>query len=193
MMQNGPSVPSSRSAAWRLGLRVLLRVSVTVTLLFAAYFLLPVRKVGHGSDIPWLLLEMAVFGVIVAVQVPVIVKAKYPILRAVEALSVTVPLFLLIFSRIYLANSLASPTAFTQPLDTSTALYFTVTVFATVGFGDIVALTDSMRMLVTVQMLLDLAVLGVVIKLLTSAARRGVARRDQHDEPDTKRDESRLG
>lgn len=193
MMQIGPSVPTSRAARWRLGLGVLVRVSVTIALLFTAYFLLPVRGVGHGSDLPWLLLEMAVFGVIVAAQVPVIVKAKYPILRAVEALSVTVPLFLLIFSRIYLANSLASPTAFTQPLDTSTALYFTVTVFATVGFGDIVALTDSMRMLVTVQMLLDLAVLGVVIKLLTSAARHGVALRDRHDEPDTNRDESRLG
>ena len=33
--------------------------------------------------------------------------------------------------------------SFTQPLDHTTALYFTVTVFATVGFGDIVAATDG--------------------------------------------------
>ena len=39
------------------------------------------------------------------------------------------------------------------------------------------ALTNSMKMLVTVQMLLNLVVLGLGIRLLTSAARRGIARR----------------
>ena len=53
------------------------------------------------------------FAVIVGVQVPAIVKAKYPILRAVEALAILVPLFLLIFARIYLTNSLNDPSAFT--------------------------------------------------------------------------------
>ena len=125
---------------------------------------------------PWLVLELCVFAAIVGVQVPAIVKAKYPILRAVEALAILVPLFLLIFARIYLSNSLNDPSAFTQPLTIVTALYFTVTVFASVGFGDIVAQTDTMRMLVTAQMLLNLVVFGVVIRVLASAARRGVAR-----------------
>jgi hypothetical protein len=62
-------------------------------------------------------------------------------------------------------------------LNVVTALYFTVTVFASVGFGDIFAQTDSMRLLVTVQMMLNLVVFGAVIRLLASAARRGVARR----------------
>ena len=79
--------------------------------------------------------------------------------------------------RIYLSSSLNNPSAFNQPLDNTTALYFTVTVFATVGFGDIVAQTNNTRLLVTLQMLLNLAVLGVVIRLITSAAQRGVARR----------------
>jgi uncharacterized membrane protein len=87
------------------------------------------------------------------------------------------PLYLLIFARIYLSNSLTDPSAFTQPLDNTAALYFTVTVFSTVGFGDIVAHTNSMRLLVTLQMLLNLLLLGLVIRLITSAARRGVARR----------------
>jgi voltage-gated potassium channel len=120
-----------------------------------------------------------IFGVVVAIQVPRIVKSKYPKLRAIEALAVTVPLFLLIFSRIYLSNSLTDPAAFTFPLDNTTALYFTVTVFATVGFGDIVAQTNGMRLLVTLQMLLNLAALGLAVKLLTSAAERGVQRRNE--------------
>ena len=158
---------------------MLIRVTVSVTVLLAVYYLVPTKSSGEDSDLPWLILELVIFGVVVAIQVPAIVKAKYPKLRAVEALAVTVPLFLLIFSRIYLSNSLTDPAAFTLPLDHTTALYFTVTVFATVGFGDIVAQTNGMRLLVTLQMLLDLAVLGLVIRLLTSAAQRGVQRRDE--------------
>jgi len=169
--------PPSRRTAAKLGLFMLLRVTVTIVLLFGAYFLIPTRGDGGDSDLPWLALELAVFAVIVAVQVPAIVKSKYPRLRAVESLAVTVPLFLLIFSRIYLSNSIGNVDSFSQPLDHTTALYFTVTVFATVGFGDIVATTNGMKLLVTVQMLLNLAVLGLVIRVLTSAAERGVARK----------------
>jgi voltage-gated potassium channel len=156
-----------------------LRVTVSVVLLFAAYYLLPAKGAENDSDLPWLILELLVFGAIVGVQVPAIVKARYPILRSIEALAVTIPLFLLMFARIYLSNSLGNPAVFSQPLDNTTALYFTVTVFATVGFGDIVATTNSMKLLVTAQMLLNLVVIGLVIRLLTSAAQRGVARRNE--------------
>ena len=157
---------------------MLLRILLSIVLLFSAYYLIPTTNDGGDSDLPWLALELAIFAIIVAIQVPAIIKSKYPRLRAVESLAVTVPLFLLIFSRIYLSNSLANVDAFTQPLDHTTALYFTVTVFATVGFGDIVANTNGMKLLVTAQMLLNLAVLGLVIRLISSAAERGVARRD---------------
>jgi hypothetical protein len=164
---------------WKLVVGLLIRVTVSATVLLAVYYLVPTKSSGEGSDLPWLILDLVIFGLVVAVQVPVIVKSKYPRLRAVEALAVTVPLFLLIFSRIYLSNSLTDPAVFTLPLDHTTALYFTVTVFATVGFGDIVAQTNGMRLMVTLQMLLDLAVLGLAIKLLTSAAQRGVQRRNE--------------
>jgi voltage-gated potassium channel len=177
-MTTTPGTKPSRRTMVKLGLFMLLRVTITITLLIGAYYYIPTRGDGGDSDLPWLLLELAVFAIIVAIQVPAIVQAKYPRLRAVESLAVTVPLFLLIFSRIYLSNSLVNVNAFTQPLDHTTALYFTVTVFATVGFGDIVAQTNGMKLLVTVQMLLNLAVLGLVIRLVASAAERGVARRD---------------
>ncbi|HYJ66689.1 MAG TPA: potassium channel family protein [Nocardioidaceae bacterium] len=177
MTQSGPSMPASRPKFWTLGLIVGLRVTLSISVLFAAYFLIPIRSYQSGAEVPWLILQLAVFGVVVGVQVPAIVQAKYPILRAVEAATLLVPAYLLIFARIYVSNSLDDPSRFSRPLDDVTGLYFTVTVFSTVGFGDIVAKTDSMRMLVTVQMLLNLIVLGVVVRLLTVAARRGVARR----------------
>jgi UDP-N-acetylmuramyl pentapeptide phosphotransferase/UDP-N-acetylglucosamine-1-phosphate transferase len=172
-----PVNPPRGRTAWKVGLFVLLRVTVTITVLFTAYYLIPTVAEGGDSDLPWLIAALAVFGVVVGVQVPAIVKSKYPNLRAIEALAVTVPLFLLIFARLYLSNSLANPATFTVPLDHNSALYFTVTVFATVGFGDITPKTGGMQLLVSAQMLLNLAVLGLVIRLLTSAAKREVDRR----------------
>jgi hypothetical protein len=172
-----PAMPVSGRDAWRLAALVLLRVLVSMAMLFAAYFLIPTRRSGTGSDVPWLILELFVFGVVVAIQVPAIVNAKYPVVRAVETMAILITVYLLIFSRVYLANSLYNASSFSTPLDNVTALYFTVTVFATVGFGDIVAATNSMRLLVTLQMMLNLVLLGLVIRLVTSAARRGVARR----------------
>ena len=62
-------------------------------------------------------------------------------------------------------------------------MYFTITVFATVGFGDIVAQTHTTMLLVSVQMLLNLVVLGVVVRLLLIAGQRGVKRKREGREP----------
>jgi voltage-gated potassium channel len=177
MTETEPVLPTLDRHAWRLSILVALRSTLSVSALIAAYFLLPTRSADEGSDLPWLLLELCVFGVIVGSQVPAIVKSKYPVMRAVETVAVLIPLYLLIFARIYLSSSLGDPSGFSQPLNDATALYFTVTVFASVGFGDIVAKTDSLRMLVTLQMVLNLVVFGLLIRLVASAARKGVARR----------------
>ena len=51
------------------------------------------------------------------------------------------------------------------------ALYFTVTVFSTVGFGDITPATDPARVAVMAQMLCDLIFIAVVVRLILEAAR----------------------
>jgi len=173
-----PAWPAtSRRDTWTAGLLVLGRVVVTMSVLCTAYFLMPARRTNEAYGVLWLVLQLCVFAAVVGAQVPAIIRSRYPILRALEALAVLVPLYLLIFARIYLANSLHDPAGFSRPLDHTTALYFTVTVFATVGFGDVLARSNSMLLLVTAQMLLNLVVLGLGIRLLTSAARRGIARR----------------
>ena len=52
-------------------------------------------------------------------------------------------------------------------------MYFTVTVFSTVGFGDITAVSQPARLLVTSQMILDLVVLGLGIRVLVGAVEVG--------------------
>lgn len=157
---------------WMLG-----RVTVSIVALVWVYYMIPVKGSDGDSDLPWLLLELVIFAAIVGAQVPLITRARYPLLRGIESLVLTILLFLLIFARVYLSNAASDPAVFSQPLDKDTAIYFTVTVFATVGFGDIVAMSNSMKLLVTVQMLLNLVVFGLVIRLLTSAAQRGMARK----------------
>jgi voltage-gated potassium channel len=77
----------------------------------------------------------------------------------------------MLFALLYLGLAQANPANFPEPLGRVSAFYFAVTVFATVGFGDISARSDSARVVVTVQMLLDVTVVAVVIRVFTSAAR----------------------
>ena len=117
-------------------------------------------------------------------QLRAITRDAYPGIRAIEALATTVPLFLLLFAASYILLAQAGPANFNTPALTHTdSLYFTVTIFATVGFGDIVATSQTARLLVTVQMILDLLVLGVGIRVFIGAVQR--ARQHQTPDPST--------
>ena len=182
-MSESPARPKITPGMVRPTLWMLFRLAASVVGLVGVYYVIPVRGAGdNSSDLPWLVLELVIFGAIVGVQVPLIVRARYPLMRGIEALALTVLLFLLIFARVYLSYSAGDPAVFNQPLDKDTALYFATTVFATVGFGDIVAASNPMKLLVTVQMLLNLVVFGLVIRMLTSATQRGMERKHGHKE-----------
>jgi hypothetical protein len=71
-----------------------------------------------------------------------------------------------------------SARSFSQPLNHTDALYFTVTVFATVGFGDITATTAAARLVVTGQMIIDLIILGLGARVILGAVSRGRQRRE---------------
>lgn len=171
----------SLRAAILTGTRMLGSLVAVMTI----YYLLPVRLDDRASDLPWLLLNVALFAVLVAAQLPLIGRSRHPRLRAIEAMTLSIVIFLALFARFYLSADAGDPEAFSQRLDRTTALYFTITVFATVGFGDIVAQTQATKVLVSVQMLLDLVVLGLVVRMLLGAGRRAVQRRspDRSQEP----------
>jgi voltage-gated potassium channel len=62
------------------------------------------------------------------------------------------------------------------------ALYFTVTTFSTVGYGDITAVGQSARLMVTAQMILDLLALGLGIRVFIGAVQ--LARQAHRDPAD---------
>ncbi|MFD8643819.1 potassium channel family protein [Streptomyces zaomyceticus] len=168
--------PSVRGIVW-----VAVRAVGSVTVLVAVYYLLPLDHSSTAVTLTMLLVGLAGFVALVAVQVRSILRARHPGLRAVEGLATGIPYFLLLFAASYVALAALSPESFGEPLSRGDALYFTVTVFATVGFGDITAKSEAARLVVTVQMLADLVILGLALKLIVGAVRRGRQRRaDAH-------------
>jgi hypothetical protein len=142
----------------------------TSTGVLLVYFVAPVRNARH-FDALRLALGLGVFAAALVHEVRAIVRSSQPILRAANAMALVIPIFVVVFAWTYLTMAKGSPHAFSQPLDRISALYFTVTVFATVGFGDIVPVSDAARLTVTVQMECDVLVIAAVIRLILEAAR----------------------
>ncbi|HEX6888936.1 MAG TPA: potassium channel family protein [Candidatus Nanopelagicales bacterium] len=145
---------------------------VAVTLL--VYALVPIRPETAPLVGVMAVLGLVLVGVVFARQMGRISRADRPVLAAIEALALVFGMFLTLFAFIYVSLSANDPGSFTQPVDKVAGVYFSVTVLATVGFGDIAAVTDAARMLVTLQMVLDLVLIGVAVKLLSMSARRAV-------------------
>ena len=161
----------------RLIFWAVLRGVVVTTALVVLYYLLPLdRPLDTGTAIR-LLIGLLVFVGVTVWQVRAITGARYPGLRAAEALGFIVPFYLLLFASTYYLMERASAANFTQPLTRTDALYFSVTVFTTVGFGDIAAKSETARVVLIVQMLADLALLGAGACVLLGAVRRGQQRR----------------
>jgi hypothetical protein len=154
-------------------IRGLWRAAATCAVLVALYFVLPLNSFASLPIVVELGIGIVILSVVVAWQLRAIIRAAYPAVRAIQALAMVVPLFLLLFAATYYTMARGSPTTFNEELTRSDALYFTVTVFSTVGFGDIVARAQAARLVVTVQILLDLAILGLGIRAVLGAVERG--------------------
>ncbi len=156
----------------------ILRCLATTSVLVALYYLLPLNHIKSVR-------LMLVAGLLLLVtftswQLWAVTRARYPAVRAVEALATTVPCFLLLFASAYFIMASVSPANFsTHPLTRTDALYFTVTVFATVGFGDITAVSQSARLVVTAQMMIDLLVLGLGVRVFVGAVQFARRQADQ--------------
>ncbi|WP_454050637.1 potassium channel family protein [Cellulomonas sp. Marseille-Q8402] len=163
--------PSRPLPGRRARLRAALRTVGSAALLLAVYL-------SRSADRPTALtLALLSAGLVLLVlllgwQVRSVVRSPYPVLRAIEAFVTATVLFVVLFATVYSALSGADPGAFTQDLSQVDALYFTVTVLATVGFGDIAPVSTVARLVVTLQMVCGFAFAALVGREFLAAIRR---------------------
>ena len=158
-------------------LLAVVRPVLTVAALLTVYYLLPVDREVTWWSLVGLVGGLSLIVVIVVWQYRMIVRARYPTLRGIDVLALTIPLYLVIFANIYFVLANSEPASFTEPLTRTDALYFALTVFATVGFGDITPVTHTARVLVTGQMAGNLLLIGVALRVITAAVQMGRRRK----------------
>jgi hypothetical protein len=149
-----------------------LRTLLVTVLALLVYAQAPWDRLRDGSAVALFLAWLVLLAVALWWQLRSVARSPHPWLRAAQAVVLVLLLLVVPFATVYAYASAQDPATFTQPLTRIDALYFTVTVFATVGFGDIAPVTESARVLVTLQMVIDLVLIGVIVKVLTGVARR---------------------
>ncbi len=168
-----PAGPEGR----RLVVRSTLRILGLVLGLLVLYAFVPFP--GDSSE------AAALFGMIgglvffvalVGWQIRQIMSDPRPVLRAIEAVALAIPLLVVVFAFTYLTLSRADPASFSEHLDRIDSFYYTVSTLTTVGFGDITAESAGARILVTVQMLFDLVLIAGLVRLIILATRTGLRR-----------------
>lgn len=158
---------------------LVVRPLLSAALLVLLYFTMPLDGTFSIATVAGLVGGLVVLGCLVAWHSRSIARAKYPRLRAIVALASSVPLFLVLYAAAYYLMSAGDPKAFSESLSRVDALYFTVTVFSTVGFGDIWPHSAPARILTMTQMFGDLLVIGLVAKIFTTAVGRGLEGRGE--------------
>jgi len=156
-------------------LGALARSTATSLALLVLYFTAPLDA-GPLAVSFWLVAGLALVGVLVTWQVRSIARAPYPRLRAVEAACSTLPLFLLLFAATHFELDQLKPGSYSQTMTRIDALYFVMTVFTTVGFGDITPVTEVARVVVMLQMLGDVIFIGLIARVLLGAVQTGLRR-----------------
>src|SRR4051794_850020 len=177
-MSNDGAAYADRSprARRRLLLLSLTRSVLVSTALFAGYALLPLSRPVDVVTLLALAGGLVFLAALVLWDLREISQSTHPRMRAFETISTVVPLFLLLFSSVYYVMEHTEPGNFSQPLTRVDAFYLSVTIMSTVGFGDITAVSQVARILVTVQMLANLVLVGLVARVLLNAVQEGLRR-----------------
>lgn len=177
MSRNGPAYDGlTPRARRRMAVYAVLRSLLVSCALVVVYAVLPLDQPVDAATVVELALGLSAVGLLLAWDLREVARSSRPRLRAIETLATIVPLFLLLFSAAYFVMDQSGTGSFSQPMTRVDAVYLTVTVFATVGFGDITPVTEVARVVVTVQMLADLVIVGLVAKVLLGAVQQGLRR-----------------
>lgn len=141
-------------------------------LLTVGYYLLPLRLAGEGpmgiARAFFSVLAFGLLGWIFRIHVRWSRRTQHRAYLRIQWLLSVLYLLALTFALTYTIVAMRSPGQFVGIDDRTAALYFSVTVIGTVGFGDIHAAGTLGQVLVTMQMLFNLIYLGTALRLLST-------------------------
>ena len=110
------------------------RTIATIIVVVAIYFLIPMDHAITAATVTGLVIGGLALFAIIAWQIREIARSEHPGVRAVEALAIAVPVYVLLFATTYFLMAHAQSAAFGVHLSRTDAMYFSATVFTTVGF-----------------------------------------------------------
>jgi hypothetical protein len=122
---------------------------------------------------------MIVVALALTLQIRSTMRSPYPGIRAFESLAISGPLFLILFAATHYLIGRSSAHSYSQTMTRLDALYFTITVFTTVGFGDITPVSEIARTVTLLQMIGDLLLIFVIARVLFGAVKVGIERRSR--------------
>jgi hypothetical protein len=155
----------------------LLRSTASATVMIVLYYQAPLDRPLDGGTVIRIMLSLLALVGVLTWQIRAIVDSRTPRLRAIEVVAVGLPAMLLLYASTYVLISGSQAGSFTENLGRTDALYFAVTVFATVGFGDIAPKSELARVVTMTQMLMDLVAIGFVAKIVLGVVQVAVQRR----------------
>jgi hypothetical protein len=152
--------------------RMLGHTTVMLLLLTVAFYLLPLRfDVADAWSWGRLLTSLvALTGVAVLIRASLRRSSRKQTLGYARIQLLLTVLYVLVlgFAILHAAVAYHAPEQFVGMENRTDALYFSVTVVGTVGFGDIHAEGTGARLIVTAQMLFNLIYLGTALRVITS-------------------------
>ena len=169
---------SQRRQTRRLVILMFLRLVLGVGVVLLVYALLPMGGDQWWSAvIPLLVIGTCVFTYVFVHGLRRIISGRHPAIEAVETMVLTILVVIVVFATIAVDIEAQWPGSYSEGLTKIDGIYFSVTTIATVGYGDITPVTEGARLATVVQMLANLAVLGLAVRLLTRALSRSQASR----------------
>jgi voltage-gated potassium channel len=160
----------TQAAAHRRGtLAIVVRTLALLVLLLVAYYQAPLDRPLTAMTGLLFVTSLVLLALALVVQVRGILVSPTPLLRAIRTLLIGMPTLLVVFAATYVTIAGQQSGAFSEPLNRTDGLYFTVTTFATVGYGDITPVTQLARVAVTVQMVVGLIAVGLIAKVVLGA------------------------
>ena len=153
-------------------------------LVIVAFFSVPFGEILPISNIVvvevlFMIFWSTVFLLFLRWQLRSIHSSATPETRWLEALIVLGVLFLSLFARVYRVLSMSVPSSFSVPLTVIDSYFYTLGTLSTTGTGDIEPRGELAKVFTMLQIVANLAFIGLIVRVLTGAARTAKSRKNR--------------